>query len=196
MVVNLFLDSFSRFTCARQTLWRHQKGSSLFSHSTTSEKWSSSSRCGKEPPNKKGNLFLHLFNFGHTPVWEEARLFHPFQVYFLMPHLHETAKISPIFAVRQIFVSIRQMDITLHKIELRDRKIPISKIGRTAWQNIHILCIDMGQASPLEDLRLKCLITLCKVMLRYLNDWMTYSLIAPFEPVILFMGLFNCYLPN
>jgi len=61
------------------------------------------------------------------------------------------------------------------------------------WQNIHILCIDMGQASPLEDLRLKCLITLCKVMLRYLNDWMTYSLIVPFEPVILFMGLFNCY---
>jgi hypothetical protein len=45
-------------------------------------------------------------------------------------------------AVRTIFVSIRQMDITLHKIGWRDRKTPISKldeepgkIGRTAWQN-------------------------------------------------------------
>jgi hypothetical protein len=52
-----------------------------------------------------------------------------------MPCLHETAKISPIFAVRLFFVSIRPTDITLHKIRQRDRKIPISKIGRAAWQN-------------------------------------------------------------
>jgi len=51
----------------------------------------------------------------------------------------------------------------------------------------------MGQASPLEDPRLKFLITLCKAMLRYFNDWMSYSLIVPLEPVILFMGLFICY---
>jgi hypothetical protein len=45
-------------------------------------------------------------------------------------------------AVRPIFVSIRLMDITLHKIRQRDRKIPISKlvgelgkIGWRAWQN-------------------------------------------------------------
>jgi len=61
------------------------------------------------------------------------------------------------------------------------------------WLNIPILCKDMGQAFPLEDPRLKFLITLCKAMLRYFNDWMSYSLIVPLEPVILFMGLFICY---
>ncbi len=51
--------------------------------------------------------------------------------------LHETAKISLIFAVdwfcqavRLIFVSIRPTDITLHKIGQRDRKIPCSKSVR------------------------------------------------------------------
>jgi hypothetical protein len=45
-------------------------------------------------------------------------------------------------AVHPIFVSIRRMDITLHKIGRRDRKIHISKlvgepgkIGQTARQN-------------------------------------------------------------
>ncbi len=52
-----------------------------------------------------------------------------------MPRLHETAKIGLIFSVRPIFVSIQPMDIILHKIGQRDSKIPISKIGQTAWQN-------------------------------------------------------------
>jgi hypothetical protein len=59
-----------------------------------------------------------------------------------MGHLHKTALISLIFAVQLIFVTIRSMDITLHKIGQRDRIIAISKsvgepgkIGQTAWQN-------------------------------------------------------------
>jgi hypothetical protein len=45
-------------------------------------------------------------------------------------------------AIHPIFVSIRLIDITLHKIGQRDRKILFSKlvgepgkIGQTAWQN-------------------------------------------------------------
>ncbi len=53
----------------------------------------------------------------------------------ITPRLYEAAKIGPIFAVWLIFVSIRLTDITLNKIRQRDRKIPISKIGWTAWQN-------------------------------------------------------------
>jgi hypothetical protein len=68
---------------------------------------------------------------------------------FLKGHLHETAKIGLIFAVQLILPGHLSdfckhlTDITLHKIEWRDRKIPISKlvgepskIGCTACQNL------------------------------------------------------------